>query len=121
MQYFQLHDVYVSCALLKSAKLVNQNRLLVMTIILLHGVFIVTIHYPWKLILKHMLSLYSAANSYLKCVNQVVTDCSLDPSNNSEIRQAIGAARSELSEAGCGKILCFHILSIFPNNNVKAL
>ncbi|XP_056002310.1 uncharacterized protein LOC130049137 [Ostrea edulis] len=44
----------------------------------------------------------SAANSYLDCVNKVVTDCKLDPNSSSIINQAITTAKQELAQAGCG-------------------
>ncbi|XP_056002311.1 uncharacterized protein LOC125662634 [Ostrea edulis] len=44
----------------------------------------------------------SAANSYLNCVNKIVTDCKLDPNRNSAIRQAIATAKRQSSQAGCG-------------------
>ncbi|XP_056002316.1 uncharacterized protein LOC130049144 isoform X3 [Ostrea edulis] len=42
-----------------------------------------------------------AANTYLNCVNKVVSDCNLDSSTHS-VSQAITAAKHELSLAGCG-------------------
>ncbi|XP_056002315.1 uncharacterized protein LOC130049144 isoform X2 [Ostrea edulis] len=45
--------------------------------------------------------LCSAANTYLNCVNKVVSDCNLDSSTHS-VSQAITAAKHELSLAGCG-------------------
>ncbi|XP_056002318.1 uncharacterized protein LOC125662250 [Ostrea edulis] len=43
----------------------------------------------------------SAANSYLKCVNRIIADCNLDTNSGSVIIQAIVAAKSQLTQAGC--------------------
>ncbi|XP_076116872.1 uncharacterized protein LOC143084350 [Mytilus galloprovincialis] len=43
----------------------------------------------------------SAANTYLDCLNKVVTDCKLDP-GTSIISQTIAAAKKALSQYGCG-------------------
>ncbi|VDI53039.1 Hypothetical predicted protein [Mytilus galloprovincialis] len=43
----------------------------------------------------------SAANTYLNCLNKVVTDCKLDP-GTSIISQTIADAKQALSQFGCG-------------------
>ncbi|XP_052066146.1 uncharacterized protein LOC127705828 [Mytilus californianus] len=43
----------------------------------------------------------SAANTYLDCLNKVVTDCKLE-SGTSVISQTIAAAKQALSQYGCG-------------------
>ncbi|CAG2213299.1 unnamed protein product [Mytilus edulis] len=48
-----------------------------------------------------MKKICSAANTYLNCLNKVVTDCKLDP-GTSIISQSIAAAKQALSQYGCG-------------------
>ncbi|XP_056003303.1 uncharacterized protein LOC130049536 isoform X2 [Ostrea edulis] len=47
-------------------------------------------------------NLCSAANSYLTCSNNIVTDCSLNPSKSSIVSQAITITKTQLATVGCG-------------------